>query len=98
MKPPTMPIAIAANFSVGVHNGSTAKTASPEYAPGPVSVSAGSVAEPAQSTAISPASSTLCARTAHSVARLEIASGVGDDLSTGRVIRCLDADDLGYKG
>jgi hypothetical protein len=23
---------------------------------------------------------------------------VGDDLSPGRMIRCLDADDLGYKG
>ena len=40
----------------------------------------------------------LCARTAHSVASLEIASCVSDDLSTGRMIRCLDAYDLGYKG
>ena len=35
---------------------------------------------------------------AHSVARLEIASCVGDDLSPGRMIRGLDAYDLGYKG
>ena len=35
---------------------------------------------------------------AHSVARLEVASCVGDDLSTGRMIRCLDAYDFGNKG
>ena len=34
---------------------------------------------------------------AHSVARLEVASCVGDDLSTRRMIRCLDPYDLGYK-
>jgi len=42
-------------------------------------------------------SSTLNAGSAHSVGRLEIASCMGDDLSTGRMIRCLDAYDLGYK-
>ena len=36
--------------------------------------------------------------TAHSVARREIASCTGDDLSTGRMIRGLDANDLGFKG
>jgi hypothetical protein len=36
-------------------------------------------------------------RTAHSVARFEVAPCVGDDLSPGRMIRCLDADDPGYK-
>ena len=51
----------------------------------------------ARDIAISPASSTLYARTAHSVVRLEIASCVGDDLSPGRMIRGLDAYDLGYE-
>ncbi|HEV3061534.1 MAG TPA: hypothetical protein VGY48_25010 [Vicinamibacterales bacterium] len=37
--------------------------------------------------------STRYRRTAHSVARLEIASCVGDDLPPGRMICCLDADD-----
>jgi len=41
--------------------------------------------------------STPYLRTAHSVARFEIASCVGDDLSAGRMIRCFDAYDLGYK-
>src|SRR6267378_6005788 len=46
----------------------------------------------------SPSQSTPYLRTAHSVARLEIASCVGDDLSTGRMICCLDANDPGFKG
>src|SRR4051794_21036164 len=41
--------------------------------------------------------STVYADVAHSVARLEVMSRVGDDLSTGRMIRCLDTYDLGYK-
>jgi hypothetical protein len=43
-KPPTMPVAIAASFSVGVESGSHPKIASPEYAPGPVRVSAAATA------------------------------------------------------
>ena len=44
-----------------------------------------------------PSQSTSYLRTAHSVARLEIASCVGDDLAPGRMIRCLDAGDFGFE-
>jgi hypothetical protein len=40
---------------------------------------------------------TVYANIAHSVARPEVASSVGDDFSTGRMIRGLDTYDLGYQ-
>ena len=45
----------------------------------------------ARLTPASPSQSTLYVGTAHFVARLEISSCMGDDLLTGRMIRCLDA-------